>query len=288
MQALASYQEQLYPVILSALDKLEEPLGGLVARAHFLNERTYAKFMWADWPEHLSASLTEKVEVFLSQHSVLQRLDQHCEEWGVVFGGETDSEAAAEIGKRLLMHFPEPERKHWVVAQRDGRGKVLAWSFTEGIGEILWRVSWRHVGAEPATTARPAIGRLSGDDMTSLNATILDVHRWAQRRIQPILDELHNKLSSAYGDRFRGLYVFGSYARPDAGIKLPEDSDLDVALLLSDMSNAYDEMKRFGSVTSDLSAKYGLVVSVTPIREDDYSRDRTNFIRVIKEDAIAV
>jgi uncharacterized protein len=285
MQALASYDTQQHSTVQVALTDLEDPPCGLVrARLHFVDRGTYVKFMWADWPEDLSANLGSKIEAFLGQHPELRPLDKDSEVWWAVFAGETDEEAAAEIGKRLLAHFPA--RVHWVVAERNGRGKVVAWSLIEGLGEILWDLSWRHVGAEPNVSAKPAVSRLSSQDVQKLNSAILDVYRWAEGRVKPILDALHHKLSSLYGDRFRGLYVFGSYARPDAGIELPEDSDLDVALLLSDMTNAYDEIKRFGSITSDLSSESGFVVSVIPIRETDFREGTTNFTRVISEYAI--
>ncbi len=95
-------------------------------------------------------------------------------------------------------------------------------------------------------------------------------------------------MEELYGDRFRGLYVFGSYARPDAGIELPEDSDLDVALILSEVESAYKEIDRFGQIVSDLSLEHGLVISLVPVREADFREGRTNFTRVISSYAIPV
>jgi len=69
---------------------------------------------------------------------------------------------------------------------------------------------------------------------------------------------------------------------------LPVESDLDVALLLSDFDNPYEEIKRLGDVTSDLELEHSLVISVVPVREADYVDRRTNFTRVISEYAIKV
>jgi predicted nucleotidyltransferase len=80
--------------------------------------------------------------------------------------------------------------------------------------------------------------------------------------------------------------VFGSYARPDAGSDLGENSDLDVALILSDFDNTYEERKRFGDITYDLSIEHGLVISVVPIREADFREGRTTFTRVISQYAV--
>jgi predicted nucleotidyltransferase len=122
--------------------------------------------------------------------------------------------------------------------------------------------------------------------MGLFQASTQEVFGWASRRIEAVLGALHERLRQLYGERFRGLYVFGSYARPDAGIELPEDSDLDVALILSDYRNAYDELKRFGEITYDLELEHSLVISIVPVREADFKEGRTNFARVISSYAI--
>ncbi|HEY6290718.1 MAG TPA: nucleotidyltransferase domain-containing protein [Terriglobia bacterium] len=285
MQALALCDLRLNAAILGALSELEDPPDGMVrARVHFLNGKTYAKFMWADWPKDLSETLKERVGRFLAQHLDLRPLEESAEDWWAIFAGEPDGEAAAEIGKRLLAHFPA--RVHWVVAERTGRGKIVAWSLIDEVGEILWHLSWRHVGAEPTVTANPAISRLSNQDVQKLNAAILDVYRWAECRVKPILDALCDKLSTLYGGRFRGLYVYGSYARPDAGIKLSEDSDLDVALILSDFASVHEERERFGDIVYDLSLEHGLAISVVPVREAEYRNQTSSFTREISSYAV--
>lgn len=129
---------------------------------------------------------------------------------------------------------------------------------------------------------------VSDSDHEALQASFREVFHWAASRIKPVLDRLHDKLKELYGERFRGLYIFGSYARPDAGIELPVDSDLDVALILSEFESPYKEIERFSEITSDLSLEHGPVISLVPIRESDFKEGKTNFIRVISEYAIPV
>lgn len=284
MQIICSYNPYANLPVLALqgeLQELEDPLRGLFRARPYFSEPggVFVRFLWADWPESLSASLKEKVEVFLSQHPDLQPIDEG-PGGSALFGGKPDPVAAAEIGRRLHAHFGD--RVAWVVAERDSRGRIVANCFIEGAGEILWRLSWRRTEADPQHP------RLESRDMQQLNAAIGDVARWAASRIQPILDTLKQKMQELYGERFRGLYVYGSYARPDAGIELPMDSDLDVAVVLTDFENAYDEMARFGGITSELSLENDIVVSVVPIRESDYNEGCTNFIRVISEYAIPV
>ncbi len=151
----------------------------------------------------------------------------------------------------------------------------------KGIGKISLHLFWRDSLAGP-------VAALGDADRSGFQLSVNEVFQWAEQRIKTLLERLHEKLQNLYGERFRGLYVFGSYARPDAGIELPEDSDLDVALLLSDFESAYQEIDRFGQINADLSLDHGLVVSIVPVREADFREGRTNFTRVISEYAIPV
>ena len=102
------------------------------------------------------------------------------------------------------------------------------------------------------------------------------------------LDTLNARLQPLYGERFKGLYVFGSYARPDAGIELSIDSDLDVALILSDFDSPFEERERYGDIVADLSLEHSLVISLVPLREADFREGHTNFTRVISAYAVPV
>lgn len=280
MQALTSYNAQGDPDIQMALQDLRDIPDGLFPSLVLSERGAFIKFEWADWPETLSAKLSERVKAFLLEHPTLYPIDEGSEDWKVTFPGESDGETAAEIGSRLEAHFPG--RLDWVIAERDRRGKITANSLIEHVGEILWHLSWRHVSADPANP------KLNVQDVQPLNAAILEISKWAGSRIQPILDALQERLKALYGDRFRRMYVFGSYARQDAGIDLGENSDLDVALILNDLDNLYDERERFGDIVYDLSLEHGLVISVVPIREVDFREGQTNFTRVISQYAVPV
>jgi predicted nucleotidyltransferase len=281
MQALTSYNPQEDPAVHLALQNLCDHVTGLFPVVVDLSERgTFVRFRWADWPEALSLSQEKRVEVFLRKHPELRPIDTDSADWRAAFTGKSDGVAAAEIGKRLETHFPT--RVGWVLAERDSKGKILANTFIDGVGEILWELSWRHVRADRAVL------KLDVQDVQRVNAAVRDISGWASSRIRPILDALHDRLKALYGERFRGLYVFGSYARPDAGIVLPESSDLDVALILSDFDNVYEETERIGDITYDLSLQHGILISVAPIREADYREGSTTFTRVISQYAIPV
>ncbi len=281
MLALSFYEPEKEAVLRSELAHtfgVGAQLEGIVATPTLTNAGSFVRFDWADWPAQLSNEFAERVQQFHRERDWLKPVKADSPEWNVVFGGSVgDTEASAKIAGIFQRHFDN--RISWVRCVKDLKGKITAWMRID-TSQVAFDLTWKDFNVF-------AIG-VAGVDEQRLRKAIEEAHEWAGRRIQPILDALKQKLHELYGDRFKGLYVFGSYALPDAGIELPADSDLDVALILSDFDNPYEEIKRFGHITSDLSLEHGIVVSLVPIRERDFVEKKTNFIRVISEEAIRV
>jgi predicted nucleotidyltransferase len=303
MYALSSYSLDAHADVGPALQELDDPLSGLSALSSFSERTAFALFDWPDWPGSKKNAIQAQVDEFRRRRIELDTVAEGTPEWRFAFqDSRPDPESATIIGERFVKRFGN--RVQWVKSERDSRGRIMASCMVEDLVQIPqprstmlriaqesakyraerfpWvslKLSWKNSRAIPP-------GPLSEADRLALQACTQEISDWAASRIQPILDALHDKLKALYGERFRGLYVFGSYARPDAGIELSEDSDLDVALILSDFTNAYEEIKRFGDVTYDLSLEHGIVISLVPIREADYREGRTNFTRVISSYAI--
>jgi predicted nucleotidyltransferase len=87
--------------------------------------------------------------------------------------------------------------------------------------------------------------------------------------IRDVILELEKGLKEFYGDRFRGLLLYGSYARGTAW----EGSDVDL-LLLAEPLNPSQEILALGSVAAPLSLDSGLVLSVMPASADAFERER--------------
>ena len=75
--------------------------------------------------------------------------------------------------------------------------------------------------------------------------------------IRQVLAELKIRLSALYGERLKGVYLFGSYASNEAD----EESDLDLLIVLDDVENYSQEITRTSELISELSLKYGISIS---------------------------
>jgi len=305
MQALSSCKSEKGSVLQACLRGLADPARGFSASSYFAPRGWFAKFVWPDWPPGLSDELAKKVRDFCQRRPELLPIREGTPEWNSVFHGWCSDRASAEaIAKAFHKNFQA--RLLWVESERNLRGRIAATVKINGLvqqepfpgdhplsqiggsgglerlNEVPLQLSWKD------SLAGPLHEPVSEADREALLLSAQEVFNWAAQRIWPVLNTLRDKLKELYGQHFQGLYVFGSYARPDAGVKLSEDSDLDVALLLSDFESASHEIHRFGQITSDLSLEYGLVISLVPVRGADFKEGRTNFARVISEYAIKV
>lgn len=145
------------------------------------------------------------------------------------------------------------------------------------IGTVALELSWHRCNASAITDANTA-------EAKALNLACNEVLKWGSTRMESILETLTQQLQKRYGDCFKAVYVFGSYAQPDAGLELP--NDLNVALVLSDFDDPHVE--RFTRITSDLFPKGHMLVSITPIREDDFACGEETLIHLISPEAIHV
>ena len=94
--------------------------------------------------------------------------------------------------------------------------------------------------------------------------------------------ELREGLKKTYGNRLRGLYIYGSYAR---GVAEP-GSDLDVLLVLDRIDSYFAELQETGHLISALSLKYDIVLSRFLLTEDDWQRGERTFVRNVRADAV--
>jgi uncharacterized protein len=104
------------------------------------------------------------------------------------------------------------------------------------------------------------------------------------RAVQALLAELKAELQQLYGGRLQALVLYGSYARGEAR----DGSDLDVAVVLDSFARVWPEIDRTGLVVASLSLKYGVTVSLVPIRKRDWELNRTLLARSLHREGVPV
>jgi len=98
-----------------------------------------------------------------------------------------------------------------------------------------------------------------------------------------ILHELAAALRARYGDRYRGLWVYGSEARGEAC----PDSDVDLLLILRDAHRPTREIDRIADILADFNLRYGVLLSVLPVDEKTLQTAEGPFWRNVRREGIA-
>ena len=98
-----------------------------------------------------------------------------------------------------------------------------------------------------------------------------------------ILSEVYSACSSIFKELMKEAYLYGSYARGDYG----KESDVDILVTaVLDRSDLAKYRYELASVSSDLSLKHNVTVSVTVKPHEDFVRYSSSvpfYTNVIKE-----
>lgn len=101
--------------------------------------------------------------------------------------------------------------------------------------------------------------------------------------IRTLLARLRRELEDLYGERLRGVYLFGSHARGEA----TSESDVDVLVVLDRITSYGEEIRRTGRLVSSLSLDSGYSISRVFVSQSTW-RDRDSpFLSNVREDATA-
>ena len=102
-------------------------------------------------------------------------------------------------------------------------------------------------------------------------------------QLSQLLSQLKAKLQQHYGDRLRGVYLFGSYSRHEAD---PE-SDVDVLIVLDDFSQNGAEVNATAQIVGDLSLEHTVSINIVFVRQAEWQKNDTPFLKNVREEAVA-
>lgn len=103
-------------------------------------------------------------------------------------------------------------------------------------------------------------------------------------KLHRALSELDRGLADLYGERYRGLVLYGSYARGDAH----EGSDVDLLLLLEGPVDSSRELIRTGDVAWPIGLETDLLLAVMPVGIDRFRSSREPVIWNAREEGVTV
>lgn len=91
-------------------------------------------------------------------------------------------------------------------------------------------------------------------------------------------------MSSLYGPRLRGLYLYGSYARGEEN----GDSDIDFLVVLDEVEDAGEELDRMSELGSRLSLAHDLTITFFPLSVSEFQNLHTPFLLNVRREAVEV
>lgn len=101
-------------------------------------------------------------------------------------------------------------------------------------------------------------------------------------KVQKIISDIRSELEKIYLHRLKEMILFGSYARGD----YVEGSDIDIALLLEELTDSYREREKYFPVICRLSLEYDTVISVVPFDSLEFQAKRTPLILNVQREGV--
>ena len=98
-----------------------------------------------------------------------------------------------------------------------------------------------------------------------------------------VITDLRRRLELLYGARLKKILVYGSWARGEA----TEDSDVDVAVVLSGPVRPGREIDRMMDAVLELNLQYATLVSIYPVSEENFRTLNSPLLINVRREGVA-
>jgi predicted nucleotidyltransferase len=102
--------------------------------------------------------------------------------------------------------------------------------------------------------------------------------------IDQILKRFAQDLKELYGKRLRNIVLYGSWARKEA----TDNSDIDVAVVLSGDVEPCKEIDRMLDIITDMNLEHGALISVYPVSQEKYEHLNSPLIINLRKEGVPV
>lgn len=101
-------------------------------------------------------------------------------------------------------------------------------------------------------------------------------------KIKKLLEEFKKEVEQIYGDKLKQVILYGSHARGD----FTEGSDIDLLILLEGKVVPGKEIDRMIDIITDINLKYGVLISVYPVSEEDYTNVNSPLLINVRREGV--
>ena len=101
-----------------------------------------------------------------------------------------------------------------------------------------------------------------------------------------IIEAFKNNLKQLYGDNLHSVILYGSLARGDE----TEESDIDLIVVLKEIRNFWDEVRRIDELELSLEEKnsFGILISAIPLSLKSMEETVTPLLLNIRKEGVVV
>jgi len=102
------------------------------------------------------------------------------------------------------------------------------------------------------------------------------------KKIDRIIKEFKEKNKKLYGNRLKGLVLYGSWARGEG----TEHSDIDLAVILEGEVIPGKEIDKMIDIITEIGLKYKILISVYPVSENIFYTAKSPLLINIRKEGI--